>query len=511
MPNVSRWTAAVCVSICISCQGPPPPPELQPPELQATVSHFRGSALSGPQLERKEAPQLEDALRVVAELFAFERLPLDVLLPLEEEVQLVSVSRGGIPILPAARLTRDARIGAFDSPADLLSLLEKSGGRWQRLKHLEAALPKKVTARFLIRPNADESSSADDRAAVSSDGAVEIQVTRSSAEVDGDTVRVALFLDGFASLEPDELPEIEPDAATTSNGSNGSQAAAAGSSAANEIVRQREQVLFHARPVAKAARTAIALPSPFAVGNAAGLVVLLRVDTPQDLDELARTQHVRVVAQCADDLEREARDAARKAAAPSPAASEWSAMTNVLGELPRARDLRPSLLYLAVHSGAPLGQDVILAADVLTLKELWQQIDAQRQKTPPADIGSLAWLLESGAASVLAQRLQADRMAPNLESIILRHAGEVGRDASTLAEVVARSRSVEEFYHRLREENLVFLEDNSPAARLRAFDWLDDRDAAPPGYDPLADTKKRRAALARAASDAQAAGAGAPK
>jgi hypothetical protein len=33
---------------------------------------------------------------------------------------------------------------------------------------------------------------------------------------------------------------------------------------------------------------------------------------------------------------------------------------------------------------------------------------------------------------------------------------------------------------------------------VRAFDWLEVRERAPPGYDPLASREERRAALARA-------------
>ena len=44
-----------------------------------------------------------------------------------------------------------------------------------------------------------------------------------------------------------------------------------------------------------------------------------------------------------------------------------------------------------------------------------------------------------------------------------------------------------------------------PEARLRAYDWLVRRDAAPPGYDPLAPRKERRLALAKAAESVEAA------
>jgi len=46
-------------------------------------------------------------------------------------------------------------------------------------------------------------------------------------------------------------------------------------------------------------------------------------------------------------------------------------------------------------------------------------------------------------------------------------------------------------------ENFIYLEDISPAARTRAFEWLAARDQAPQGYDPLASLKERRNVLNR--------------
>jgi hypothetical protein len=44
----------------------------------------------------------------------------------------------------------------------------------------------------------------------------------------------------------------------------------------------------------------------------------------------------------------------------------------------------------------------------------------------------------------------------------------------------------------------VYLEDASPAARVRAYDWLNGKNLAPAGYDPLGSNKDRRAALDKA-------------
>lgn len=48
---------------------------------------------------------------------------------------------------------------------------------------------------------------------------------------------------------------------------------------------------------------------------------------------------------------------------------------------------------------------------------------------------------------------------------------------------------------RLLLENSIYLEDISPAARARAFDWLAVQGQAPQGYDPLASLAERRRVL----------------
>ena len=57
--------------------------------------------------------------------------------------------------------------------------------------------------------------------------------------------------------------------------------------------------------------------------------------------------------------------------------------------------------------------------------------------------------------------------------------------------------------------NRVALEDPSPAARVRAYDWLATQDVEIPGYDPLGLPAARRAALRAWAAAAEAAPAGA--
>jgi hypothetical protein len=75
--------------------------------------------------------------------------------------------------------------------------------------------------------------------------------------------------------------------------------------------------------------------------------------------------------------------------------------------------------------------------------------------------------------------------------------GEVGRDAGGLAELAAASASRADFVARVRAENVILLDDASPASRVRAFEWTSRQDAkgALKGYDPLGPTPQRRQAI----------------
>jgi hypothetical protein len=92
----------------------------------------------------------------------------------------------------------------------------------------------------------------------------------------------------------------------------------------------------------------------------------------------------------------------------------------------------------------------------------------------------------------------AARFPRELAAVLLSHTGQAGRNASSMAEILNGLSDREELQRRLVAENTQYLEDSSPAARIRAYDWLSARQKAPPGYDPLAPSRQRRDALEKA-------------
>jgi len=106
--------------------------------------------------------------------------------------------------------------------------------------------------------------------------------------------------------------------------------------------------------------------------------------------------------------------------------------------------------------------------------------------------------------------LESAELPPEQRAFLLRTCGAVGRDASTLQEVLQAATDTEDLLQRLRAENLDILRESDPTARVYAFEWLRARGAAPDGFDPLGDATARRHALDRHAQDRAAKAAPAP-
>jgi hypothetical protein len=113
----------------------------------------------------------------------------------------------------------------------------------------------------------------------------------------------------------------------------------------------------------------------------------------------------------------------------------------------------------------------------------------------------VGWLLDHAAYNLLADLLNTANMtngAPmpdELAATLANHAGEAGRHPSSMQQILNRVGGRDEFNNRVLAENLIFLEDTSPASRVRAFDWLTARGHAPAGFDPLGTPRQRRQAL----------------
>lgn len=180
--------------------------------------------------------------------------------------------------------------------------------------------------------------------------------------------------------------------------------------------------------------------------------------------------------------------------------------SSALEALVHARHRREALLFLADASHAPLVADLAIVGRDADLEDLTARLAVLGDEAEGGAI-ALGWWLEEAAWLTLCEASASDEgLPPGLEALLLQHAGQAGRFPGLLVESLRASDGVATFRKRLVAENRIFLEDGSPAARVRAFDWLLRRGEEPAGYDPLAQRTARREALALA-REAEAEGA----
>jgi hypothetical protein len=252
---------------------------------------------------------------------------------------------------------------------------------------------------------------------------------------------------------------------------------------------QRERALLDPIPLTDASmRVAVVVPSQLGRTDSRATLAVIELD-PTDQSPA----HASAVAACLKQL---ASPAATSQPA-MPAAAESTALAaavQTLASQPRAA--RPALVFLANQTDATLCGDVALVADENVLSGIARRVIEKTNGAAP-DPALLGWTLDSACFEELAALQAGERMPSELSAVLTAYAGEAGRHAASLVDVAKSLSSREQLDARLLAENLVYLEDASPAARVRAYDWLRTKNRAPAGYDPLGSNKERRAALER--------------
>jgi hypothetical protein len=156
---------------------------------------------------------------------------------------------------------------------------------------------------------------------------------------------------------------------------------------------------------------------------------------------------------------------------------------------------RVAMVYLAGETGAELLGDTALVAPDPVLAELSTRIQKRLGDAPNAmEPAELGWVLDVATIEELAALQSSEKMPRELAGVLARYAGEAARNAGSLDEL-ARVRGRDQLRSRLIADNFTYLEDASPSARVRAYDWLKSRGRAPAKYDPLAPPRERAAAL----------------
>lgn len=190
--------------------------------------------------------------------------------------------------------------------------------------------------------------------------------------------------------------------------------------------------------------------------------------------------------------------ALRESGTSAPSGSAHEALAATLRGATDPARLRSTLALVALSVGAHVaGEAAVLFVDD-SIPVLAQAVaSALEQASPDAAPGSLGWSVDRAAILAAATLHSAGRLGPAAAAMLSARFGEVGRDPGGLAALAKASSGAADFHNRLVAEHLVLLGDVSPAARVRAYDWLAAAGSAPPGYDPLGPARERRQAVDR--------------
>ncbi|MGC8541523.1 MAG: hypothetical protein ACP5QA_12970, partial [Phycisphaerae bacterium] len=159
---------------------------------------------------------------------------------------------------------------------------------------------------------------------------------------------------------------------------------------------------------------------------------------------------------------------------------------------------RASLVYLAGQTGAHLTQDVAAVAQTPVLGALVKAVAAQTTHAQTMRVTTLGWVLDKTTYRLLYDMQKTKHLPEQLRIAMALHLGEAAWHASSLDEIARNLDSRRDYRLRVIKENLIYLEDTSPADRLTAYDWLQTHHLAPPNYNPLAGNQARNTALEKA-------------
>lgn len=424
--------------------------------------YFLGTVLSGSVAGKMPTTVPSDSLAVHVTFLALEKVPATPYTPVGSRAVFFSSTNGGSAVLPAAELTRGATIADLKDPSDFpVTLRAGNAGRITRMTTLTGALPPGVTAQFLAL---DPEPVHNPLTGESTRRSVQVLVTRITDPTSPRQIALVLR---------DLVPRRE-----------------------GRFGLQTETALFDL-PAGDRTNTALVVPFHFddAISRATAILVQIGPGTTD-------ASHIAAIRSCIAQLKK--LSAASQPAITTGEANQWATVIAAVQSLAPQKGRRETLAFLADQTGASICEDVAMEADDATLAQLVKNIQATVATSAlPQDDPTVGWLLDHAALELLAKladdSANGTKVPAELLAILATHTGEVGRHPSSVDEVLKGLSSRAELDNRLLAENTIFLEDSSPASRVRAYDWLNARHLAPAGYDPLASGRARRDALEKAA------------
>lgn len=489
---------ALCASAACSSAPAAPEPLEGLEGVEIALQRFIGSGLTGPLplgIDGLEAPASEgdgeDLVVVSFELLHLERVPETDLDSLVLSATFVAAPDRSEPIEPASILAPDASMGRGSETSALRKALAAgAAGRTEVVLREEVVLPRDAAvvldARdFKVAYEAEFPWRPDPRV-WGFPLAFGLHVTRNES---GEALELLLALRAPVprlDYELDRDEALEPLPARTQNERTYGRSSLVG------LVPCEEFVVPAGGLQVDGEELAILGKSPFDEQQGRGLVLFVRASsdtsgvTPEERSALR------------DELEAEARGARELITDERATLSRNRTLVRALEQLRPDSIGRRTLAVLAQAIEARLCNDFALVADPLLFAQLTEELVTEAEEllaTTSAE--ELAWRLERETYALLGSLEPGESLPPELEGVLLRHAGEVGRYPSSIEEGILIAHDLDHFKRYLIQENLVFLEDPDPSSRVRANDWLLKQGVVVEGYEPFGEARERRAAIAR--------------
>ncbi len=533
----AKLLCAAALMIAIGCQSHQPAQALPAPPAVLSSANYLGTPLSGPITGDIPAIAPADALTIRVSFISLEHIPARAFDPLGSKARLISASRGGSPVMPSGKLTEDVQVITLKTAADLPPKLQAAGaGKTTAIGSLDGALPMGVTEAFVAT---DKTTAIDPITGQALQRRIEVEIARTTGVPEAAIVLADTSTDGSTAADARALSAQiggGPYTASRTNsaGKNPAAAEVSGSAESSGGLPSENPPPTPAGPPSLQIERAL-LDLPGGDTSCTALIVPFRFDDSLnqataiviDISSATNTPaHTAALAQCIDDLKKSNADAAAREKITSGEPSDWSSVQACIASLGIANGRRSALVYLSSQTGAGLCQDTALVAGDDALADLAKQIQSKLSaETAPEDSAAIGWTLDRTTLEFLDQLLNVStggtpgaapgkeppKMPDELSAVLASYAGEPGRHASSMDEIMRGLVNRQDLENRLLAENLIFLEDSSPASRVRAFDWLSARGKAPAGFDPLGTNESRRDSLEKALSNPAAAQAGGAK
>ena len=453
--TVFLWV--VLAGCCVTPSRPAPVPD--PVSLECCVTCYRGSLLAGPGGHPSIRIDLAGADLCRFTVIGLAKMPADAFSSLGSSSRLV-FEHEGVPLAPSVQLLSRTRFTAYSDCLAFEKLFRSLPvGRKERLAAEWAVLPAGMTT--VLSLTGDSEMSRNRRPPPRC--RLRLLVHRpSGSKIPQVALGMQFLSDASAdsALDRGELVLVDPD-----------------------VLKDRNRMVFF-------------LPSPFPRDWPRALAIGVEMVPPPPSTSPLRAVWARAASRCMENL-----GAATPGSTPAPLTRPQALQDpGAAIEGLRWRDhRRDALVYLAGRSGADLTGAILYILPAKLLRTLAAKTHAhltgKQEGKGALSRNDIAWILDRAALHLLSAEVDRGRLLPELEAILIQHVGEVARHPDLLEEFADTAENQEAFRDLVLEENRLFLENVSPASRIRAHDWLAERGAVPEGYDPLAPARTRRRAL----------------